>query len=509
MFDSTIGFLESKVVGKTTVDGRQGLAFESRLALNYRIHQSQLLYDITSRRWIDQSGAFLGDSMQLKINSADERLLLKRKGEKLVGFVTRGGNPVAMSIDFPFGGFAIDDNFFDQYELMLAMRTLRVGDSLVDTVFSPQSMLPVVLRGSIESRVSLDLGRGKSDSAYVVYLVEPQAHLIYFTSDKRIAMVEIPQQNIRVLQQGMPLRSSSRPSDTGLAVVNRTVRVTDQGPDGQVAQVDTVPRRQQSGSPSPTNQPAAKPFSRPNVPLTAFLTQYLTFVLVGFLAFTLFVGRGYKWAATYIAGLLGLLAFALMPVSQSPLQMYLIEKFFAPQVQTGASPFLWAFVPAIGVALVQEIIKGLAIFAIIYRGALKDYQFSIIGAAIGATFGIAEACYVVTQIASPELFSAVLLERIFILVYHVAAGAILGAALRYNVEVGIYTVIGLVVGNAMFRYIPVFVQFQVFEAQLLAIVMAFLSLAILTLALIAIKRVPQATRGKQSIAADDDADSAS
>jgi hypothetical protein len=510
MFDSTIGALESKVVGEGEVDGHRALIFQSRLRLNYRVHQSKLLYDITSHRWVSESGAFLGDSMHLVINDANERLLLKRSGEKLSGYATRGGNEVPVNIDFPYGGMAIDDNFYDQYELLLALRDLHLGDSLIDTVFSPQSMLPVVLRGSVESKIQLNLGDSGMDSVFVVYLVEPQAQLIYFTRDKRIALVEIPQQNMRVLQAGMPRMADSNRVDRKPVVVNKTIRVPAEGGEGDVPPAAQTPQGQQpSTTPSATNQPPPGMPPRPDVPVTALLIQYLTFVLVGLIALSLFLGRGYRWGATYIAGLLGLAAFALMPISANPLQMYLIKSFFAPQVQTGGSPFLWAFIPAAGVALVQELIKGLVIFAVIYRGGLKEHQFTVIGAAVGAVFGIAEACYVVTQFASPELFSAVLLERIFILVYHVGAGAILGAALRFDLEVGIYTVIGLIIANSLFRYMPVFAQTQVLSIEPLSLIMAFLSVAVLTTALIMVKKSPDKSRLRQRIQHDAADESAS
>ncbi len=509
MFDSTIGALESKVTGEGEVDGHRALIFESRLRLNYSVMQSALLYDITSHRWVDQSGAFLGDSMHLVINQANERLLLKRSGDKLTGYATRGGARVPTNIDFPFGGFALDDNFYDQYELLLALQDLRVGDSLVDTVFSPQAMLPVVLKGTIESKIPLDLGDGQRDSVFVIYLVEPQAQLIYFTKNKRIAMVELPQQNIRVLQAGMPDRVDSARADSGLVVVHKTITISDTTGSAEVNQSSQPGKAQQTPTTPSTTAPPGEMPRRPKVPLTVLLSQYLTFIVIGLLALVLFVGRGYKWGVTYLAGLLGLIGFALMPFSQNPFQMYLIKTFFAPQVQTGGSPFLWAFVPAAGVALVQEIIKALAIFAVIYRGGLKEHQFSIIGAAIGATFGIAEACYVVTQVGAPELFSAVLLERIFILVFHVAGGAILGAMLRYDLEAGIYTVMSLVIANAIFRYLPVFAQTKVLSIEPLSIIMAFFSLVVLTTALIMVRKAPPKRRGRERIETPPRSDSAS
>ncbi len=441
--DSALGQLISTVERETKIDGIEGYEISQILQLDYNKIGVERVQRIRSKHSVSRSGNYLGDKMVIDINEETERLELEKDGQKLEGFYTRGASKFDKEVEFPGTAFAADILFLDMYENFLAMRDLRVGDTIIDSVFVPQTMFFEKVEAIVEHFGLVTLYNQVRDSVFLIRLVQPQVMIFYFNVKKRLVKAEYLAQQMK-------------------------------------AYLDII------------RQLPPEALSQPSFGLKRFLgllPHYGVFLLIGVCGFLFFAGADSYRYNLYIFLLIGGAGFLLAALTQVPLQSYLAEKIFLPRVSAGQSPLFWAAVPAIPAGVIQELIKISLMISIFKYLRLGKKNPLLIGGAIGAGFGIVEASFILSHLPESPLWSANLVERGFIILFHVASGVMLAAALLYSSKLKKGVIIAIVIlVNGLFRYMPVFVQRQMLDTDLLYLLIPIIPVMLLLYSVTLIKQ---------------------
>ena len=441
--DSTIGELRSQVSGRAEIDDIAGWKIDEALTLDFNIVDIPQKFSIATEHYVAANGAYLGDEMSLAINDQEEKLSLKRDGDRLEGFITRGGREIDQGIDLPEGFFAAENYFLDQHELFLAMRDLEVGDRISDSMFVPQILQKVAVEAEVESFVYKQLWRGVFDSVFVINYTRPQQQTFYFSPDKKILKAEIPNQNIK-------------------------------------AYLDLVSRTQRGGG---TQE------SKPTFDYSLQIPAYLTYVFMGIVVLTFYIGGGFRRGVTYISLAAGVLVFIVIPFTQLPLQDLLFMKVLIPKVNAGGSAWFWGVFPALAGGIVQEVLKLGVIFLVAMQARVKSGRLVAVGAACGVGFGIIESCYLASLAMTFNLLSWNLLERGFMILFHTGAGALLGHAVaqfQANRRWLVWPVVA-VLFNGGLRYLPVFIQQGAIDTGMLYFIMPLIVLAMVVVSIVVLR----------------------
>ncbi len=447
--DSALGQLISTVERETEIDGIAGYEISQILQLDYNKIGMERRQRIRSRHSVSQRGHYLGDKMVIDINEETEELELERNGNKLEGFFTRGASTFDKELDFPENSFATDILFLDLYENFLAMREIKIGDTIFDSVFVPQTMLFERVEAIVEHFGLISLYNQVKDSVFVIRFVQPQVMIFYFTAKKRLVKAEYLAQQMK-------------------------------------AYLDIV------------RQIPPQMLVQPTFSLERFvklLPHFGVFLLIGTVCLLFFAGADTFRHNLFLFVLIGGVSFIIVAFIQVPLQSYLTQKVFLPKVSEGQSPLLWAAVPALPAGVVQEMIKLGIIFLIFKFFKLGKRNPLLIGGAIGAGFGIAEASYILSHLPDTPLWSVNLVERGFIILFQAVSGVMLAAALLFNSKMKQIVIIAIVVlANSLFRYMPVFVQREMLDAELLYILIPIIPIMLLLYGVTLVKKSRNAFR---------------
>jgi len=440
----TFGQLISVIKETTTIDGQQALIIDQNLQIDYRKISIERTTELEGELQLTLAGSFLGCDYALGTKESTERLVLKQQGDSTSGFFTRGGKEIDVGLPVASGIFSWDPNFADQIEIWLAMQDLKVGDTLIDSLFSPQTMLKTRLVGVVKWFMWQEIYKGWIDSVYVIRLTEPRDYQLYFTADKRLLRVDQINEGIRIYQD-----------------LVRPPAVESQ--EQPVSQVDR-----------------SRPF---DFRLFVFkLPHFLAYFIVTALAILFLAKGGLKWLDSYLAFGFGAALFVLIPYTQIPLQEYIVIDWLIPAVGRGESIYSWATMPAIVAGLIQEGLKVGALFALFAWRNPKEYRFAILGAFLGGAFGFMESCYSLTAGMQP-LFSLRLLERSSLILFHASAAALVGRAILQRTQ-KLVVIIPLVVAmNTALRYLPIFVQQGAVTVELMHFVLALMSVCFMVLVL--------------------------
>jgi hypothetical protein len=445
--DSTIGRLFSTVKGRTTIDGIDAYIIEQRLGLDFSRHGSGVTIDIEGRQFVGDNGGYLGCELSIKTGDQVARLEIERDGDTLRGEVEQSGRSTDLQQHFDVNGFAADVYLLDLHELFLAMRDIRVGDTIRDTLFVPQLMLKQYVEATVDLFVNKEIYKGKFDSSFVITYSYPRRQAFYFTPDKRLVKVEIPGQQLKAY----------------LDVVRK---------------FDPLAKGPSATSPTLGN-------------LIERLPVFLAYFALGLIAAVFYVGRGWRWSVAWIGLVAGGLLYGLVTVTQMPLQMYLVENLFIPSIAEGGSPYLWGMFPALTAGIIQELLIAGLILGFAFLAKVRADRLAVIGAVCGAGFGIVEGCYLVTLASNVDVLSWHLLERGFTILFHATAGALLGRALAHGSADRRFrlTLIAMILFNTVLRYLPVFVQQRVIMVQMMYFLIPLLVVGLTGFALWRFKRV--------------------
>jgi hypothetical protein len=448
--DTTFGFLISTVTEAITIDNKPGVRIEGILEIDYSKIGGE--GSISQRRdhYVTSQGQYLGDRIILKVDDQSETFELERKGESVSGFFTRAGNEVSLSHDVGSHLSAWDNNYIDQLEMYLVMRGIRVGDQIVDSIFQPQAMVNAQIAGTVYEYSYEELYRNHFDSVFLIRLSEPVEADLYYTADRRLVKVDMVNLDIRIYQ-------------------------------------DVV---QQTATLRPPRQPESS-FS--TVRLLAMSPHYAVFLLFTVISLLMFMGSGYKWSVAYMGFLVGGLLFFVTLVTQIPLQKTIVSRWLIPAMTRGESLYVLALLPSLVTGVIQELLKFAALFIIVMWRCPKSYRYSVIGAFCGAGLAFVEACYQTGTTISP-LFSLILVERGLFVLFHVAAGALIGRAMALGTVPVARTIVLLIGLNAAFRYLPTFVQQQDARVGLVHLVFAIMVSSFLCFVLFRLRRMKPPVR---------------
>jgi len=440
--DSAIGRLISTVSGRKKVNGIDGVTLTERLNLDYNMIGSPMKIEIEGDHFVSLNGYYLGDKRTITVNEQTEKQEVERDGDRIEGYFTRAGKKNDQEMACPEATFAIENNFPDQYELFFAMHDLQVGQTIEDSVLEPQTMLMTHIKAVVEDFSYTQIHSRLSDSVFLVNVFEPQPMDLFITKDGSLLKMDIPGTRTKVY-------------------------------------LDAVRRPQASAA-----QQQKLSWSK----LAGLVPNYILFVVFGFISVLFFIGSGYRWRSSYLALIAGVVVFWLILFTQVPLQRYLVQRFLLPAIKSGDSLYLLGILPGLAAGVIQEALKLLSIFATARLLKLRSNQLVAIGAMVGVGFGIMEGCYLESMVPTGGQFSWNLLERAFLILFHVTSGGLIGYFLSGRTWKLIVVALGLTVCNATFRYVPLFVQQEVVNVQVMHLAIAFVSVGLLLVAMLLMKR---------------------
>jgi len=441
--DSALGQLISTVERETEIDGVGGYEISQILQLDYYKIGTERRQRIRSSHSVSLRGHYLGDKMVIDINDETEELELGKNGNKLEGFFTRGASKFDQEIEFPENSFAADILFLDMYENFLAMRNIKVGDTIFDSVFVPQTMLFERVEAIVEHFGLISLYNQVKDSVFVIRFVQPQVMIFYFSPEKRLVKADYLGQQMK-------------------------------------AYLDIIRKL-------PPEMLTQKSFSMAK--FMNLLPHYGVFLLIGVVSLLFLAGADTYRHNLYLYIMAGGASFIIAIFTQVPLQAYLEQKVFLPKVSAGQSPLLWAAIPALPAGVIQELIK-LSVILLIFRFyKMGKRNPLLIGGAIGAGFGIVEASYILSHLPDTPIWSTSLVERGFIMLFHAVSGVMLAAVLLFKSKIKKGVIIAIVVlANSLFRYMPVFIQRNLLDAELLYILTPIIPIVLLLYGVTLVKK---------------------
>ncbi|MFH1688381.1 MAG: hypothetical protein ABIE70_12790 [bacterium] len=449
--DTAIGTYECRTVGRSEVDGREAIEVEQHLAVELGRSQSPNPLTVDGSVFLAPNGAFLGIQHDMLVDEDRQEIYLMRQGDTLVGHITRFDTKVdqAFYFDLADPGLCFHMHFLDLTEILLAKHELRVGDTLVDTAFTPQMMTLVTFKAVVEQMRPILGTSGVKDTVYVINVMQPQRQLLYYSVTRQLIGAQF-------LGQGISARIDRTPSPAG-AVGTESKQL-----------------------------PPGFSWSR----ILGNLPAYFVFVVVSGLALLMIGCRQLRSGTLFVAVLAGAASFVLIPWLQNPLQMFLFSKVMIPKVAAGGSAYFWGVFPALGAGVIQEILRLVVVLLLVARLSPSRNKIALLAAAAGAGFGLFEAAYLASFAAGTQALSWPVLERVFLVVYHVAAGVLLGRCLaEYSGgPIPVRMVLLLIGVNSLLRYLPVFVQQGAVRLELMYFVSPFIALSVLATAIVVMKK---------------------
>jgi len=440
--DSTIGQLISTVEKETKINGESGYALNDRIYLDYGKVGNPVIIDVSGQHYVSSNGKYLGNDLKFIINTQEERLNFKKDNDNITGFVTRLGEEVDFEISCPENRFAIDNNFMDHYEAYLAMRDLKVGDTISDSIFMPQTGLMGMIEGQVVGYSWQQLHKTLFDSVFVIRLTSPQNMEMFFTPDKKLLKVNIHSINMRIYLDAIQQRPESK-----LQVSSFTL----------------------------------KEFIK-------LLPAYSVFIIIGFITALLFFSRKLLSRFGLISFCIGLLSVSIVIWVQLPIQNYLFKLLYAPSIAIGEASFFMGLMTIIPAGIIQEGLKIICILLVLTLLKSKRDNSILIGILFGVGLGIAEASYLVSIVPPQEIFSWGLLERVSWIMFHVISGALIGWA-YYNGKGKLILTLGItMLLNIILRSLPFLSPIDILPIEMIVILYAIIVLIFLSVSLFIIKK---------------------
>jgi len=443
---TTFGRLFSTVSSTREINDREAFVFTDSLSIDYTMIGTQQKVQTKGDFFVAPDGSFLGCDLTLGPDSASERLEMELDDRTLEGYYTRAGTKVDIDVPMESDLKPWEMYFVDQLEVFLALRDLAVGDTIIDSIYSPQIMMSTRIVGQVTRWMWQEIYKNKIDSVFIIRLTEPGDFQLYFTADKRLVRVDMENQNVRVYQ-GMIQQTT--PTGAGRTAQQRDWRMT-----------------------------VRLMFLR--------LPHYIAFLAIALLSILFLTRSGFKRFDSWLAFVVGGIAFILIPYTQIPLQIYLVGSWLIPNISEGGSIYFWSIFPAAAGGIVQTLYVFLLLTALFYWRRIRQFHRAAVGAFLGGGFALIEACYV-SGLNISVLFTPILVERGFLILFHVVAGTIIGAAIGRGVERVTVALILAALVNSILRFLPIFIQQEVLAVLMMIIVMGFICLAFLVYTLLVLR----------------------
>ncbi len=451
--DSTLGRLISVVRETKNVNGREGVVIQQEMALDMSKIGGVPMAKSSGHRWIALDGGYLGEETKLISEDQTNDVRLEVDGKRLTGYFTRGDDKVEQDIAWPGNRFVIDPYFADEMELFLARRGLKVGETFADTVFSAQTLLFSSVAGEVRDFIYTELYKGRFDSVFVIQMTQPEVQTLLVTRDFRLLRMDFTEHG--------RLR----------AYLDRVAM-----PQADVAKTT----------------PVARPLT--TIEKVMRLAHWGVYLLLSAVILWLFARRRIRFLPNWVGLLGGGLIYVLVIFLQTPLQTWLITKLVSPTASSGII-LLGGVLPSLVAGFFQEGVILALLQQIARQFQLPRFRMPVIGAFVGAGFAIFEALYL--TVPGP-LIGGQLVERSFLLLFHISAGYLMGylLALRWKVWGG-WT--ALAVANSLIRFLPMLILQRLVSIELLHLFAIVISLAVAAGAvLITRKQLPAPEAGSAS-----------
>ena len=432
--DQKFGRLESTAKGKSSLDDIEGFRFDEALSLDLTPLGNQYELKIKNKHYIDERGHYIGDEMKIEVNNQEQSLYLKHAGDILSGYFKKDTSKQTVNFSLDKNIFSADNNMIDQYEIFLAMRDFKVGDTIIDSIFVPQAMIKAPVQIVIEAFTGVRYG-SSVDSAFVCHFIEPSDQIAYMTRAKKIVRLAQPSQSITVELVENPLDKFKAPA--------------------KYVSIGDILRR---------------------TPL------YAVYMIFGLVLCSPFIIRNYRKPIIYIAVILGAFSYYLLKITHVPLQEWYASSYILPGIQAGGSLYYYAIFSAIFTGLIQEAVKFVPIFLLFYlaRGMTKTPM--IIGIFCAMGFGVYEAGALTGagyQAGGINMISWPVFERFFAIFFNITAGALVGFSLNRGLKYILSALLSAILIHSLSSYLIVLVQKRTIDFAIFEIIVALIYLLFL------------------------------
>ena len=444
---TTFGRLSSAVTERREIGGQEALVLRESLNVDWTRLGLENQFLLSGESYVTPEGGFAGCDYQIGPKDSAQQLALTVEFDRLTGYYTQGGSRKEVLQTFTPRTFMWDSYLVDQLEIYLALRDLQIGTRLDDSVFLPQSLVNAHVAGQVIWFMWQEIYKGKTDSVFIIRLTEPGNYQLYFTPDKKLVRVDMIDQNIRVYQD--------------------------------------IVRQVPTSQASRTNLPARAPFSLRLLILR--LPHYVAFVIIGAAALLILAARAFRWSASYLALLAGVVAYLLMPFIVNPLLLYMAKNWLNLTGVTGGVLYFRGAILPLLTGLIQAAVLLGGLISIQRFFGIRDYRLLGAGAFLGAGFALAESIYV-AGFQTSFLFEWPLLERGCMIILLTASGALIGRFLKESISGLGWAILGAVLAISVARYIPLFVQARLASLEVMHFVLTFWAIAFLVIVLVLSKK---------------------
>ncbi len=441
--EKEFGTLESIYKGRKSFKGRMAEKYEEVLTLDYTALGQDFILNIKNDHYVDNSGGYIGDEMHAVAGEQKQELLLKRVGDSIKGrFVSNGvENPVAVAVASRI--MAYDNNMVDQLEMFLGLYDIKIGDTISDTIFVPQTTTTSPIKIIVESFEPVRYGQ-MLDSAYQCRMLEPSEMVLFFTRDnKLVRMVHQTQKIITILKE----------------------------------------------NPLERFKPRSQPYT-----LGSFISQapiYFLYIIFGFIISLPVIRRYYKRPEIYLLLILGALMYPLVRFTQIPLQTWYSLDYMIPSISGGGSPFGHAFIMSLTAGVIQETLILLPLILIFFTRRPSMRSLIILGIFCGIGFGIYSAGAIsgtAFQSGAMPLLSWNVFRQFFIILFHATGGAALSFGLAGGIRRLALSWVALSLIHAGWRYLVIYYQRGSIDLGIYTLIVALVAVLTVLAVYILIRR---------------------
>jgi len=438
-----LGQLGSVFEGLGRLEDARGYRFADNLSLDFTPLGTVYKIQMANKFLVNDKGGYLGNETELQVSGQSQTILLTHQDSRLKGYIDRGGVRQTIDTTLVSGIFAADNYMIDQYELLLAFKDLKIGDTVRDSIYIPQSLTTAPIRFIVEGFNAVTYGRNR-DSAFTCHFLEPLDQTAYFTRDKKIVRLIQPTQNMEVLLSENALEKL-KPTPKAMTMAD-LLKIT--------------------------------PF-------------YLLFLLAGALLTFPFWRRNFRKPELYISVILGALTYLLARLAHVPVQEWYTNTVVIPGIQTGGSLYLFAIFNALLTGLVLETFKIIPIAMIFFIWKKNSLSGLLLGIFCCVGFGIFESAAIIGatfQTGNMPIFSWGVFERIIGILFNVTVGAALGFGLSRNITALFRAWLGMILVHTLSSYLIVLVQRKVIDFAIFEILTALIYLLALLVVYLIIKK---------------------
>ncbi len=411
--DSLVGYFQSIFKADVEFNNIPCYITHERIVLDFAPVGQDYKIQIRNRHYFNEAGYYIGDDMLISSGGKAHRLYLLNKKEVLSGYYTDGEQKENIEQFLSPTIFTLDNNMIDQVEFLLAFKDIKVGDTIIDSIFAPQTMIQSQVKIVVEDYVGKRYGN-IYDSAYACHFIEPIEQYAFMTKDRKLIKLTQESQGISVVLVESPLDKMA-PKEKALTFIGFVKRI----------------------------------------PI------YIVYLIFGIIFASPFLLKNYKRPEIYIALVLGGAVYLINNYVTFPLQKWYGAEILIPAMEKGSSLYLYGALTTLISGFFQETIKLIPII-LIFLWKRPTQKLSI---AIGVLAGIGYAIYAASsitgnpyQIGAMPILSVAVFGQIVMILFHTAAGAGYGYGINRGWKQLFMIWLPLVLIHTLYDYLLVFQQ---------------------------------------------------